>query len=142
MHMQGDDLCFLELIRRMRLHVLPEGFGRGLGVVHHERQLEHLRAREAPGGVAGKGPHDVDHTVTRLVIELHRRAAELHGGVGLELDAPARVFLDLVHPGLVHGEPDIGLRRHEGVELERDGLLGKAAERGCTQGSSSSGLDE
>jgi hypothetical protein len=80
---------------------------------------------KAAGGVAGQRPDDIDHAVLGLVVQLHRRAAELHGGVGLELDATARLGLDLLHPGLVHVEPHIGLRRHEGVELQRHRLLGQ-----------------
>jgi hypothetical protein len=125
-HLQRDDLRVLELVGRHRLHVLPVRLGRGLGVGHHEGQLEHLDAREAAGRVAGQGPDDVDDAVARLVVQLHRRAAQLHGGVALELDAAAGVLLDLVHPGLVHVQPDVGLRRHEGVELERDGSAARS----------------
>jgi hypothetical protein len=85
---------------------------------------------EAAGGVARQRPDDVDHAVARLVVQLHGRAAQLHGRVGLELDAAARILFDLVHPGLVHVQPDVGRRRHEGVELERDGLLREAGEGG------------
>jgi hypothetical protein len=101
-HVQRKHLRFLELVGALGLEVLPVGLGGGLGVVHHERQLEDLDAREAPGRVARQRPDDIDHAVARLVVQLHRRAAELHGGVGLELDATAGFLLDLVHPGLVH----------------------------------------
>jgi hypothetical protein len=133
MHMQGNDLHILELVRCHRLHVLPVGLGGGFGIVHHERQLEHLDARETAGGVAGQGPDDVHHAVLGLVIQLHRRAAELHGRIGLELDAPARLGLHLRHPGLVHVEPHIGLRRHEGMELEGHRLLGERGQARCAE---------
>ena len=87
MHMQGNDLHILELVRCHRLHVLPVRLGGGFRIAHHERQLEHLDTRETAGGVAGQGPDDIHHAVLGLVIQLHRRAAELHGGIGLELDA-------------------------------------------------------
>jgi hypothetical protein len=105
-------------------------------------QLEHFDAREATRGVARQGPDDVDHAVLGLVVQLHRRTAELHGRVGLELDAAARVFGDLVHPGLVHVEPHVGLWRHEGVELEGDALLGKADERRGAEGHGRAGLEQ
>jgi hypothetical protein len=132
-HVQRQHLGFLELVRALGLEVFPIGLGRGLGVVHHERQLKHLDAREAPGGVGRQCPHDVDHTITRLVVQLHRRAAQLHGRVALELDAPTAFFFNLVHPRLVHGEPDVAHRRHEGVELQRDALLRQARKVGCAQ---------
>src|SRR5690606_15310882 len=49
---------------------------------------------------------------------------------------------DLVHPGLVHVEPDVGLWRHESVELERDALLGKAHQGGCAQSDGGTGLEQ
>jgi hypothetical protein len=129
-HMQGQHLHVLEFIGCDGLNVFPVGLGGCLGVVHHERKLERLDARETACRVAGEGPDDVDHAVLGLVIELHGRSAQLHGGVALELDAAARLLLDLFHPRLVHGQPHVGLWRHEGMELERDGLLRQAAEAG------------
>ncbi|MDT4855061.1 hypothetical protein FQZ97_893990 [compost metagenome] len=142
MHLQGDRLHFLELVLGDGLHVFPVGLGGGFGVVHHERQLEYLDAREAARRVARQRPDDVDDAVARLVVQLHRRATELHGGVGLELDATARVLLDLVHPGLVHVQPHVGLRCHEGVELERDALLGHAHQGGCAECHGGTGLEQ
>src|SRR6185369_6306689 len=59
-----------------------------------------------------------------------------------ELDPAARLLLHLLHPRLVHRQPDVGLRRHEGVELERDRLLGEARERGHTEGRGGGALQE
>ena len=141
-HLQRDHLRVLELVGRHGLHVLPIGLGRGFGIAHDERQLEHLDAREAAGRVAGQRPHHVDHAVARLVVQLHRRAAQLHGRIGLELDAAARVLLDLVHPRLVHVQPDVGRGRHEGVELERDRLLREGAEGRGAERRGDAGLEE
>jgi len=94
-------------------------------------------------GVARQRPHDVDHTVAGLVVQLHRRAAQLHGRVGLELDAAGGLLLDLLHPRLVHAQPHVAHGRHEGVELEGDGLLGQARQvRHAQRGSGGSTLDE
>ena len=44
----------------------------------------------------------------------------VHGRIRLELDASARILFDLLHPRLVHVQPDVGRRRHERVELQRE----------------------
>src|SRR3546814_7148396 len=77
---------------------------------------------EAPGGVAGQGPDDVDHAVAHLVVERRRLAAELHRGIDLDLDAPVGLGLDLARPGL--DEVLVGSRgRRQEVLQAQDHLL-------------------
>ena len=65
-----------------------------------ERQLEGLRGGEAARRVAGQRPDDVDDAVLGLVVELGRRAAELHGGKDVDLQSTLRVGLHLPRPGV------------------------------------------
>ena len=132
----------LELVGALRLEVLPVRLRRGLGVVHDEGQLKDLDARESPGRAAANRPDDVDDTVARLVVQLNRSAAQLHGGVALELDAPAGFLLHLLHPRLVHQQPDVGHRGHEGVELQRHGLLCQPGQVRHAQRRRGSALDQ
>jgi hypothetical protein len=141
-HVQRKHLRVLEFVGGDGLHILPVRLRGRLGVVHHEWQLEHFDAGEATRGVGGQRPDDVDDAVLGLVVQLHRRATELHRRIALELDAPAGLLLDLFHPRLVHGEPHVGLRRHEGVELERHGLLRQAAQAGGAQRHGRGGFQE
>jgi hypothetical protein len=55
-----------------------------------------------PGVLPGKRPDNVDHAITGLIVELHWRATQLHGGIALEFDATTRFLFNLVHPGFVH----------------------------------------
>jgi hypothetical protein len=64
-----------------------------------EGQLEHLGLGEAAGLVGRQGPHEVGHAVPRLVEELRRRAAQLHGRVDLALQLVVGFLGDLVAPG-------------------------------------------
>ena len=127
-YLQSNDVRFLELIGCHGLHIFPIGFGGGLCVGHHERQLKHFNAGETTCGVARQCPDDVDHTVAGLIVQLHRRTAQLHGRVSFKFDAATRVFFNLVHPCFVHVEPHIGLGRHEGVKFEGHCLLGQTSE--------------
>ena len=142
MHMQRQHLCVLELIGGHGLHILPIGPGGRLGIGHHEGQLKHFHPREAAGRVARKRPDNIHHAVFGLVIELHGGAAQLHGRVGFKLDASAGLFFNLVHPDFVHVQPDVGQRCHEGMKLERDGLLRQAAQGRRSKCYSSGGFEE
>ena len=137
MDLQGNHMGVLEFVSGHGLDVFPISLGSGFGICHHERQLKYFDARKASCRAAWQGPNHIDHTVAHLVVQLHRCAAQLHGGIGFELDATARVFFDLVHPCFVHVEPHIGHWSHEGMKLQGDGLLGLAVEDRCDQSSSS-----
>ena len=126
--MQGNELSFLEFIGCHGLDIFPISFGCGFSIVHHEWQLKNFHAWESTCRVARQSPNNVDHAVPRLVVQLHRRAAQLHGGISFKFDASARVLFDLVHPCFVHVEPHIGLRGHEGVKLQSHSLLGKTCQ--------------
>ena len=82
-----------------------------------------LQLTASPRDAQGRAMSDA---VLGLVIQLHRRAAQLHGRIAFKLDTAAGLFFNLVHPRFVHGEPHIGLWRHEGVKLECYGLLRQA----------------
>ena len=62
------------------VEVLDREVGRDRVAAVHERQLEHLGARELAGRVAGHGPDDVDHAVAQLADQLRRAAAQGHRG--------------------------------------------------------------
>ena len=115
-----------ELIGRHGLNILPVGLGSGFCIVHHEGQFKYFNPRETARCIAGQCPNNVDNAIARLVVQLNRCTAQLHGGVGFKLNATARFFFNLVHPCFVHVEPHIGLWRHEGVKLQCDCLLGKS----------------
>ena len=119
---------FFELIGCHGLHIFPIGFGGGFGIGHHERKFKNFNAWEAPSCVAWQGPDNVDHAIACLVIQLHRCTTQLHSRVGFKFDATTRFFFNLVHPCFVHVEPHVGLRCHEGVKFQGDGLLGKTCE--------------
>ena len=130
MHIGRQQLGFAVVVGRHGSQVLVQRLGGGFGVGHHERQLEGFRLGEAARAVAGQGPDDVHYAVLYLVVQLGRCSAELHARVALKLDATTGLFFHLLHPGFVHGEPHIGHGCHEGMELERDALLGKAHDGG------------
>ena len=127
-NLQGDNLCFFELIGCHGLHVFPICLRGSLCVGHHERQLKHFNTWEATCGVPWQRPNDVNDAIACLVVQLNGRTAQLHGGVGFKFNAAARFFFNLVHPRFVHVEPHIGLWRHEGVKFQRDGLLCKTSQ--------------
>ena len=129
--MEGQHLHFLELVRRIGAHVFPRRLGGAFTVVGEERQLEDLGAREAVGRVARQRPHHVHHALAGLIKQLGRRAAHLHGRVVLELQAPVRFFLDLVHPRHQHARIHIGGGRHKGLEAQGDGGLGLGGDGRC-----------
>ena len=110
------------------LGVVPDGAAGRLGRGHHEGQLEHLDQREAARGVAEQGPHHVGDAILRLVVELARRAAELHRRIDLALEATAGILGQPVAPG----SEDLGVGRRGGrqevMDAERD-LLGKSRRR-------------
>ena len=96
-----------------------------------ERQLEHLGRGEAAGGRARQRPDDIDHAVARLIVELRRRAAELHRREDVDLDLAARVLLDHLGPRRQHLGVAVGHRRQEVVQFQRHLRL---SERGTSDG--------
>ena len=57
----------------------------------HERQLECFALGEPPGRGARHGPDDIGDTITRLVEQMRRRAAELHGRKQVDANTAAGV---------------------------------------------------
>ncbi len=101
---------------------------RGTGIVAIDRwQFEDLRARKEAGRVAVQRPDQIHHAVPCLAHQFRRLAAERHGGIDLDLDPPAGIRLDPLHPG----RDDLGMRgrqfRKEMVQLELVFLGGGAA---------------
>ena len=84
-----------------------------------EGQLEHLGRREAARCRSGQRPNDVDHAVARLVVELRRRAAELHGRENLDLEFAARALLHHLRPRRQHLGVAVGHRRQEMMQPQR-----------------------
>ena len=129
----GDELDALELVERVLLDVVPQRRAARLGVLRHERQLEHLGLEETAGLVRRHGPDDVGHAVARLVEELRRRAAELHRRINLALDPAPRLLAELVAPRREELRLDRRLRRQEMMDpqyhLLRAGCV--SGEREC-----------
>src|SRR5690606_31422396 len=92
-----------------------------------EWQFEHFGLVEAPRGVAQHRPGDVGNAVARLVKQLRRGAAKLHGAVHLNLDAPIGFGFDLLDPGRDRLGRNRGLRRQKLVQSQGHGFLRKSA---------------
>ena len=122
MHMDGQQLHILVFILGVLLGKVPGGAAGGRCVGHHEGQLKHLAACKAASGVARHRPHHIGHTVFGLVKQLWRRATQLHGGVDLAGQAVARIFGDVVTPGLHHFGVLNRLWPQEVMHLEGDGF--------------------
>jgi hypothetical protein len=129
---EGQHLVGGELGLGVLLVELPQRLAGAGGVGNHEGQLEGLDGREAPGRVAGAGPHHVGHAVLDLIHQLGRGAAQLHGRVELAGDPPARSLLHLVTPGLQHLLLGRRRRRQEVGNLQGDLLRGDR--KGKSQG--------
>ena len=86
----------------------------------------------------GQRPDDVDDAVPRLIVELRRRAAELHGGEDVDLDLAAGILLDHLRPRRQHLGVAVGDGRQEVMQLQRHLRLserragdGRRGERGA-----------
>jgi hypothetical protein len=125
---EGQHLHIAGLFGEMRFGIFLRGLGIHDATVRgDEGELEHLGAREAAGRVAGQGPDDVDHAVLRLVVQLRRLAAQLHGREDLDLDLAAGQLGDLLGPRVEQLRVRIGLGRQEVMQPQRHlGCSGRA----------------
>jgi hypothetical protein len=115
-----DRVHLAEFLARMSLVELLHRPGVGHALAGgHEGQLEGFRGREAAGARAGERPDDVGDAVAGLVVELGRRAAELHRREDVDLDATAGLGLDLLGPGREQLGVPVRHRRQEVVHLQR-----------------------
>ena len=96
----AEELDAGELVHRIGFDEFVERDGGRLALGDHEGQLEHFRFGEAAGRVAEHGPDQIDDAVLGLVVEVGRRAAELHGRIELELQPAARGVRHALHPRL------------------------------------------
>ena len=138
MRVDAEQLDAGELVDRIGLDILLEGDRRRFALGHHEGQLEDFRLGEAARRVAEHGPDQVDDAVLGLVVEVRRRAAELHGRIELELEPAARCFLDPLGPWLDGLARDRRLRRQHLMHAQRGRVL-RPNDRRSRQGKSSGG---
>ncbi|MCY1306871.1 hypothetical protein D9M70_567550 [compost metagenome] len=94
-----------------------------------ERKLEHLGGGEAPRRVAGQGPDDIDDAVGRLIVKLRRLSAELHGRKDVDLERALALLLQGFCPWSQQPLVDVGRRRQEVVQLQRNCALGARGTR-------------
>src|SRR3972149_2546468 len=114
MRVYGDDLDVLELVLEILHVIFPSRLAVLLRVAGDERKLEGFALGETSRGVTGQRPDDIDDTVLDLVVQLRRRAAELHRGIELDFDLAAGFGFDFLRP---FGDESLRHRR-----LRRQGL--------------------
>ncbi len=118
MGVDGQHVVVLVFALQVLLIEVVESNRRGFARCHHERQLKGFRLGEAPWRITNQRPDEVNHTILRLVHQIGRFAAQLHGRIEFHLDLAAGFGLNLFSPWCQHLCRNGCLRRQHLVQFQ------------------------